>query len=76
MTRKLVKHFSLFSYVERLDTGAVERSHYGDFTHKTAELATRLKHPEINVIEFACAVTVTECRRPLESQKGRRLVEA
>jgi hypothetical protein len=53
-TRKLVRRFSLFSYPERLDIGAVERPHYGHCIYEAAKLATRLKYPEISVIEFGC----------------------
>ena len=40
--RKLIKHFSLFSYPERLDIGAVERPHYGHCIYEAAKLAARL----------------------------------
>jgi hypothetical protein len=54
VTRKLAKRFSLFSYVERLDMGAVERPHYGHCIYEAAKLAASLKYPEISVVEFGC----------------------
>ena len=54
VARSVVKHFSLFSYAERLDLGAVERPHYGRCIYEAAKLASRLNHPRMSVVEFGC----------------------
>jgi hypothetical protein len=54
VARKLIKQFSLFSYPERLDIGAVERPHYGHCIYEAAKLAARLGYPEMSVVEFGC----------------------
>jgi len=52
--KKLIKRLSLFSYKDRLTISAVERPHYGRCIYEAAQLATRLGHPRISVIEFGC----------------------
>lgn len=52
LTRKIVRHFSLFSYRDRLFANAVNRPHYGHCIYEAAQLASRLNYPGVSVIEF------------------------
>ena len=54
LVRKIVRRFSLFSYRDRLLANAVDRPHYGHCIYEAAQLATRLGHPKMSVVEFGC----------------------
>ena len=54
LARKAIRAFSLFSYEDRLEIGAIERPHYGRCLFEAAKLAARLKYPKISAIEFGC----------------------
>jgi hypothetical protein len=54
LARKIIRRFSLFSYWQRLSLCAIARPHYGHCIFEAAQLAARLGHPKISVIEFGC----------------------
>jgi hypothetical protein len=54
LARRLIKHFSLFSYEDRISFGAIDRPHYGYCIFQAARLASLLGYPKISAIEFGC----------------------
>lgn len=54
LARRFIKHFSLFSYEDRISIGAIDRPHYGYCIFQAARLASLLGYPKISVIEFGC----------------------
>jgi hypothetical protein len=54
LTRKIIKHLSLFSYEYRLNLAAIERPHYGYCIFQAAKLAQLLNYRRISVLEFGC----------------------
>jgi len=44
----------LFSYIDRLFIGAIDRPHYGYCILQAAKLAKSLGYPRISIIEFGC----------------------
>jgi hypothetical protein len=54
LARKIIKKFSMFSYIDRLLIGAVDRPHYGYCLLQAAKLARSLGYPRISMIEFGC----------------------
>jgi len=55
LTLDVVKKFKLGSYLFRLNTGAVERPHYGYIVYNGALLAKKLGHKRISILEFGVA---------------------
>jgi hypothetical protein len=54
LARRIIQHFSLFSYRDRLNFGAIDRPHYGHCIFEAARLAARLNYPKFSVVEFGC----------------------
>lgn len=54
LARRLIKHFALFSYENRLAIDAIDRANYGFCIFQAAKLASLLKYPRISVVEFGC----------------------
>jgi hypothetical protein len=54
LARKAIQAFSLFSYQDRLEIGAIDRAYYGHCLFEAAKLAARLNYPRISAIEFGC----------------------
>jgi hypothetical protein len=55
ITRRLVRHYNLFSYEFRLNKNLVERPNYGYCVYQGALLAKRLGYKRISVIELGVA---------------------
>jgi hypothetical protein len=54
LARRLIKKFSLLSYVDRLSLGLVDRPNYGHCIWQATKLAHSLKYTGMSVIEFGC----------------------
>jgi hypothetical protein len=54
LARRFIKHFSLFSYEDRISIGAIDRPHYGYCIFQAARLASLLGYSKMSVIEFGC----------------------
>lgn len=55
IAREILKRSGLGTFEHRLQLGAVERPHYGYIVYHAADLARRLGHREVSVLEFGVA---------------------
>jgi hypothetical protein len=54
IARTVIDRFSLFSYTDRLNIGAIRRPQYGYCIFQAAKLAHLLNYTKISVLEFGC----------------------
>lgn len=55
LAREIANKFNLLPYEARIEYGAIDRPHYGYCVLRAAELAKRLGHNKVSVIEFGVA---------------------
>jgi hypothetical protein len=55
LSKTIAKRFGLFPYETRIEHSAIDRPHYGYCVLRAAQLAKRLGHNKVSVIEFGVA---------------------